>query len=224
MKILVVEDEAMMADFLDRGLTSEGHSITIMHDGIEGYDAALNGNYDIILLDILLPNKTGLEVCAELRSKGVETPIIMLTALDAIPDRIAGLHHGADDYLVKPYAFEELIARMDAVMRRQPKNRVDRKSNILEYGDIIFNRETITITRKGQVLAFTAKEVGILELLLERPGAVVSREHILDKVWGIATDPLTNIVDVYIGKVRRKLQEHGPNAIETVRGFGYRLV
>jgi DNA-binding response OmpR family regulator len=227
MNILVVEDEPLMADFIKRGLTAEGHVITVVHDGHEGQAYAMAGNYDIILLDIMLPGQSGLEVCESLRGAGVATPILMLTALDSVPDRVRGLKQGADDYLVKPYAFDELIARIDAVVRRRTRNRQEGNENggrKLVHGDIVFDRDTLQISRAGHPLSLTAKEIGILELLLDRPGNVVSRERILNSVWGIHADPLTNIVEVYIGRLRRKLQEHGPPAIETVRSFGYRLI
>ena len=227
MNILVVEDEPLMADFIKRGLTAEGHVITVIHDGHEAQAHAMVVNYDIILLDIMLPGQSGLDVCEALRSSGVSTPILMLTALDSVPDRVKGLRQGADDYLVKPYAFDELIARIDAVVRRRTRNREDAvasRSRKMVHGDIEMNRDTMQISRAGHPLSLTAKEIGILELLLERPGNVVSRERILNNVWGIHADPLTNIVEVYIGRLRRKLQEHGPAAIETVRSFGYRLI
>jgi DNA-binding response OmpR family regulator len=223
--ILVVEDEPLMADFIKRGLTAEGHVITVVHDGHEGQAHAMAGNYDIILLDIMLPGQSGLEVCQALRGAGVATPILMLTALDSVPDRVKGLRQGADDYLVKPYAFDELIARIEAVVRRRTRTRQDGAgSRKMTHGDIEFDRDTLQVSRAGNPLSLTAKEIGILELLLERPGNVVSRERILNNVWGIHADPLTNIVEVYIGRLRRKLQQHGPAAIETVRSFGYRLI
>ncbi len=214
-----------MADFLRRGLTAEGHMVTVVADGFEGQGYAMGGDFDLILLDIMLPGKSGLDVCDSLRGSGVSTPILMLTALDSVPDRVKGLRHGADDYLVKPYAFDELLARMDAVMRRRTRAKHENGNpTLMEHGDIRFDRESKQVTRAGNALTLTAKEIGILELLLERPGAVVSRERILNTVWGVNADPLTNIVEVYIGRLRRKLQEHGPSAIETVRSFGYRLL
>jgi DNA-binding response OmpR family regulator len=225
MNILVVEDEPMMADFLRRGLAAEGHLVTVVGDGFEGHGHALGGEFDVILLDIMLPGRSGLEVCEALRGAGVITPVLMLTALDSIPDRVKGLRHGADDYLVKPFAFDELVARIDAVVRRRTRAMHDTgDKRIFLHEDIEFNRETMKAARGGHALKLTAKEINILELLLERPGAVVSRERILSTVWGVQADPLTNIVEVYIGRLRRKLLEYGPPAIETVRSFGYRLI
>ncbi len=225
MRILVVEDEPLMADFLRRGLQAEGHTVTTVGDGHEGQAYGLSGEFDLILMDVSLPGISGLVVCEALRGAGVTTPILMLTARDSIADKVDGLRHGADDYLVKPYAFDELIARIDALMRRQNRAFSGAAINsLLSHGDICFDRETLKVTRAGQALALTAKEIGILELLLTRPGAVVSRERILNSVWGVHADPLTNIVEVYMGRLRRKLNEHGPQVIETVRSFGYRLM
>ena len=223
MNILVVEDERLMADFLRRGLSAEGHMVTVVHTGHEGHGYALAGGFDLILLDWMLPDKNGIEICEALRGAGVSTPILMLTAMDSVADRVTGLRHGADDYLVKPYSFDELVARVDALVRRRSRTRYDGMVQELSHNDISFNKETLKVTRGGHILALTAKEIGILELLLQKPGAVVSRERILNNVWSINADPLTNIVEVYVGRLRRKLQEYGPPVIETVRGFGYRL-
>ena len=148
----------------------------------------------------------------------------MLTARDAVSDRIDGLRRGADDYVVKPYSFDELLARIDALFRRSARPSRSEEERRFKCGDLEFDRDTLEIRRGGARLSLTAKEVGILELLMARPGTVVSRERILNSVWGVHADPLTNVVDVYIGRLRRKLQAHGPPMIETVRGFGYRLV
>jgi DNA-binding response OmpR family regulator len=225
MNILVVEDEPLMADFIKRGLMAEGHVITIVHDGLEAQTHALASNYDVILLDVMLPGQSGLDVCEAIRGAGVATPILMLTALDSVPDRVRGLRQGADDYLIKPYAFDELVARIDALIRRRTSARSEtHTTRVMSHDDIVFDRDTMQVHRGGNPLSLTAKEIGILEMLLERPGSVVSRERILNNVWGIHADPLTNIVEVYIGRLRRKLQAHGPPAIETVRSFGYRLI
>jgi DNA-binding response OmpR family regulator len=214
MNILVVEDEPLMADFLKRGLGAEGHVVTHAKDG-----------YDIILLDVMLPGRSGLDVCEAIRCAGIATPVIILSAMDNVADRIRGLRAGADDYVVKPYSFDELVARIDALIGR--KSRAQYESGprtLLVHGDILLDRDTVRVTRDGNRIDLTAKEFGILELILERPGSVVSRERILNSVWGINADPLTNVVEVYIGRLRRKLDRHGPQAIETVRGFGYRLM
>jgi DNA-binding response OmpR family regulator len=224
MNILVVEDEPLVADFLARGLSAEGHAVQVAVDGPEGHGYALAGGYDIILLDILLPGRSGLEVCEALRGAGITTPILMLTALDAVPDRIEGLRRGADDYVVKPYEFDELLARIDALVRRSARRLKPEEDRRFKSGDLEFDRETMEVRRGGAKLELTAKEIGILELLMTRPGTVVSRERILNSVWGVHADPLTNVVEVYIGRLRRKLEAHGPRMIETRRGFGYRLI
>lgn len=223
MNILIIEDEPLVADFLKRGLTAEGHVTTLAMSGEEGQAYALAGGFDLVLLDVMLPGRSGLAVCEALRGAGVATPILMLTARDAVSDRVEGLRSGADDYMVKPYAFEELVARIDAVARR--RTRIKAQADLRQYvhHDLVFDRDSLTVTRAGQTISLTPKELGILELLITRPGVVVSRERILNSVWGIHADPLTNIVDVYIGRIRRKLALHGPAMIETVRGFGYRL-
>lgn len=223
MNILVVEDEPLVADFLVRGLGAEGHIVQIASDGAEDQGYALAGGYDVIILDVMLPGRSGLDVCEALRGAGVATPILMLTARDAVTDRIEGLRRGADDYVVKPYAFDELLARIDALFRRsvRPSRPADERQ--FRCADLEFDRDTLEVYRAGAKLKLTAKEIGILELLMSRPGSVVSRERILNSVWGVHADPLTNVVDVYIGRLRRKLNAHGPPLIETVRGFGYRL-
>ncbi len=223
MNILVVEDERLMADFLRRGLSAEGHVVTVVHTGNEGHAYALEAGFDLILLDWMLPDKSGIEVCEALRGAGVSTPILMLTAMDTVADRVAGLRNGADDYLIKPYAFDELIARIDALVRRNSRARYDATVQQLVHGDIVFDKETLRVTRGGNPLSLTAKEIGILELLMQKPGTIVSRERILNNVWSINADPLTNIVEVYVGRLRRKLEAFGPPIIETVRSFGYRL-
>lgn len=223
MNILVVEDEPLVADFLVRGLGAEGHVVQAAGDGAEGQAYALAGGYDVILLDVMLPDRSGLEVCEALRGAGVITPILMLTALDSIADRVDGLRSGADDYLVKPYAFDELLARIDALHRRSVRPSRSEEARHFVCGDLTFDRDTMDIRRGRAKLELTAKEIGILELLIARPGSVISRERILNNVWGVHADPLTNVVDVYIGRLRRKLDAHGPPMIETIRGFGYRL-
>jgi DNA-binding response OmpR family regulator len=223
MNILVVEDEPLVADFLVRGLGAEGHVVQIASDGAEGHGYALAGGYDVIILDVMLPGRSGLDICEALRGAGVVTPILMLTARDAVSDRIEGLRRGADDYVVKPYAFDELLARIDALVRRSARPTRPANERHFTCGDLAFDRDTLEIRRAGERISLTAKEIGILELLMSRPGSVVSRERILNNVWGVHADPLTNVVDVYIGRLRRKLNAHGPPLIETVRGFGYRL-
>jgi DNA-binding response OmpR family regulator len=222
--LLVVEDEPRVADFLQRGLRAEGYRVVVAPDGRLALDAAAAERFSAIILDIMLPGELdGREVCQRLRARRDATPILMLTALDAVEDRIEGLRLGADDYMAKPFSFDELLARIAALIRRAagPAGVVAR----LELGDLCFDRETLVVTRGGQRVELTAKELALLELLLSGPGRVFSRERILSNVWGLNEDPLTNIVDVYIGRLRRKLslEALGGPVITTVRGRGYRI-
>ncbi len=224
MKLLLIEDDTRLADIARRGLRAEGYLVEVAADASSGWELAFQKDIDLILLDVMLPDEDGVSLCRRLRGAGVATPVLMLTALDAVADRVGGLRGGADDYLVKPYAFEELLARIEALGRRSSQPISPMQSAIMEYGDLAFDRETMRATRGREAIALTPKEIGILILLLERPGAIVSRERILREVWSTDTDPMTNIVDVYLGRLRRKIAEHGPPMIETVRGFGYRLI
>lgn len=223
MRILLVEDERRVADFIARGLGAEGYSVTLAADGEAGLAAARDGGFDVVVFDVMLPLLSGREAVAALRHAGNHVPVLMLTALDEIDDRVAALREGADDYLAKPFAFDELLARIEALGRRAARWQ-DGNGRQLRAGDLVFDRDKMAVTVAGKPLALTAKERGILELLMRRPGHVLSRERILNTVWGASEDPLTNVVDVYIGRMRRKLLDAGGSAsIETVRGSGYRL-
>lgn len=226
MKLLIIEDEVELAGVLHRGLSKEGSTVTLATDGSTGIELACSVSFDFILLDINLPDRNGFEVCETLREAGVTTPIIMVTARDDVPDRIRGLKSGADDYLAKPFAFEELLARMDAVTRRieRPTVRAGHPDGTITVGDLHFDPRTMTLTRSGTPVQLTVKEMGVLRLLMEAPGSVISRSEILKAVWGIEDDPLTNIVEVYLSRLRRKLHALGPPLVENVRGFGYRLI
>lgn len=225
MKLLLIEDEVELAATLHRGLTQEGCKVTLATDGATGLELARGMTFDFILLDVTLPDMSGFDVCAEIRESGVVTPVIMVTARDEIADRIRGLKGGADDYLPKPFAFEELLARMDAVKRRMSRPQVNpvQADGSLTVGDLHFDPRTMTLTRGGAPVQLTVKEMGVLRLLMESPGTVISRSEILRAVWGIEDDPLTNIVEVYLSRLRRKLHALGPPVVENVRGFGYRL-
>ena len=222
MSILIVEDDERVADFLERGLKAEGYAITAARDGASGYDLALSNSFELMILDLMLPMMHGLEVCQELRAKGKFVPILMLTAMDSLEDKVEGLRLGADDYLTKPFAFDELVARVEALIRRGQSFNV--KPSVLSVGGLSFDRETLDVRRGGRQVELTSKELAILELLMSTPGKVFSRERILSNVWGASVDPLTNVVDVYIGKLRKKI-DGGEDAplIKTVRGRGYRL-
>jgi len=222
MRILIVEDETRIADFLDRGLRAEGHFCVIANDGESGLSLALEGDFELILLDLMLPGIHGHEVCQQLRMNKVNTPLIILSAMDSLEDVIAGLRMGADDYLTKPFSFEELLARIETIMRRN--STIEGEEDIIKAGPLAFDRQSLRFSVGGDEMKMTAKELAIIELLMTNPGTLFSRERILSNVWGLNMDPLTNVVDVYIGKLRKKIDSDTENSmIETVRGLGYRL-
>jgi DNA-binding response OmpR family regulator len=231
MHILVVEDDARVADFLERGLKAEGYKVRVVRDGVSGLEAAREldamlkelDQSGVILLDLMLPKMTGMEVCQTLRASGIMTPILMLTALGAVEDRVTGLRTGADDYLVKPFSFEELLARIEALLRR-PRDQKAPTNRKLTAGGVELDRATMRVTRQGEEIVLTARELALLELFLSSPGRVLSRERILSNVWGVDEDPLTNVVDVYVRRLRAKVDPPGAASfITTVRGLGYRL-
>jgi DNA-binding response OmpR family regulator len=222
MRILIVEDEPRIADFLQRGLRAEGHFCVVANDGESGLSLALGGDFDLLLLDLMLPRMHGHEVCQQLRMKGLKTLIIILTGLDSQDDVVAGLRMGADDYMTKPFSFEELLARMESLVRRS--NEVASEDPLLRAGPLAFDRQSMRFSVAGREIKLTAKELAIIELLMTKPGTLFSRERILSNVWGLNMDPLTNVVDVYIGKLRKKIDHDASKiSIETVRGLGYRL-
>lgn len=222
MNVLLIEDEPRVADFIDRGLRAENHGVTVAPSGSEGIEMAHTGEFDVIVLDLMLPDMHGYDVCARLRNEGDHTPILMLTAMDTLEDKIKGLKIGADDYLPKPFDFDELLARMEALVRRS--HHFAPNSNRLQVADLVLDRDALEVTRGGETIKLTAKELAILELLMGAPGRVFSRTRILNQVWGYSEDPLTNVVDVYIARLRRKIDTDGRQPLlETVRGHGYRL-
>jgi len=226
MAILIVEDDERITQFVKRGLEAEGFLIEVANTGKLGLQFAIQGEYDLVLLDLMLPDLGGLEVCQQLRQQGVTTPILMLTAMDALDDKVAGLRMGADDYLTKPFAFDELIARIQALLRRNSQTQ-GYKAPVVELavGDLTLNRDTREVYRGGQLIELTPKEYALLECLMNTSrGRVLSRSQILAQVWGANADPLTNVVEVYIRSLRKKLDEEFPTPlIKTVRGFGYKL-
>ena len=224
MRVLIVEDDQRVADFLRRGLAAEGHFCVLAHDGNEGLTLAMEGDFDMILLDLMLPGMHGHEVCQQLRMNHVHTPLMILTAMDSVEDVIDGLRLGADDYMTKPFSFDELLARMDSVARRSAQRRTEDAS--LHAGRVTFDRDSLLVEVDGEPVKMTAKEMAILELFMSNPGKLFSRERILNNVWGLNMDPMTNVVDVYIGKLRKKIdrEEDPESMIETVRGLGYRSV
>jgi heavy metal response regulator len=220
MRVLVVEDENSMAQFIRQGLLEQGHVVDVASDGREGLDFALLSKYDVIVLDIMLPIMSGLEMLSELRDQGIKTPILLLTARSKIEDRVHGLDIGADDYLVKPFAFSELLARLRALIRRPPLQ----NEPVLKIADLEMNVAT-HIVRRGRIqIELSPREFALLELLLRHPKQVLSRTQIAQRVWNLDYYTDTNVVDVYIGYLRRKI-DRGFDCplIHTVRGIGYRL-
>jgi DNA-binding response OmpR family regulator len=222
MNLLVVEDDARVSGFLERGLRAAGYGVSLARSGPEGLAMARAGAPGLILLDLMLPGLSGIDLCQTLRAEGRHTPVLMLTAMSALDDRVAGLRLGADDYLTKPFAFEELLARIEALLRRG--RQMQPIATSLCVADLVLDRESMVVTRGGEPLALTAKELAFLELLMSAPGRVFSRERILSNVWGVNEDPLTNVVDVYVKRLRGKIDEgRAMPLLKTVRGFGYRL-
>ena len=220
MRILVVEDERRITAFIKKGLQEENHAVDVAYDGIEALDWASAVDYDLILLDVLLPHKDGIEVCRELRAQGSQVPILMLTARDAIEDRVRGLDSGADDYLIKPFAFPELAARIRALLRRGSEIRTPH----LQVGELVLDTLTRRATRNGQVIELSAREYAVLEFLMRHPGQVLSRTQIVDHVWSYDFMTTSNVVDVYIGYLRRKIDDgFETKLIQTVRGSGYTI-
>jgi heavy metal response regulator len=220
MRILVVEDEQKVARFIQRGLEEEGHAVDVALDGEDGLSKALDGVHDLVVLDIMLPKRDGLSVLRELRNRRIQTPVLLLTARDAVPDRVTGLDAGADDYLVKPFAFDELLARTRALLRRRGGDRLV----VLRAADLTLDPATREVRRAGQKIDLTAKEHALLEYLLRNKGRVLNRSLIAQHVWDYDFDSSTNVIDVYINYLRKKVDaEFTPRLIHTVRGAGYVL-
>ena len=222
MRILVVEDEHKIAGALKRGLEQEAYAVDLAYDSDEGLSSALTDEYDVIVLDRMLPGMIdGADICKEVRANGIRTPIIMLTAKDKIGDRVEGLNSGADDYLVKPFAFEELLARVRALLRR-PQDHV---GNILQLDDLTLDTTTYEVKRAGRKIQLSQREYALLEYLMRNQNRILSKNNIISHVWDYDADILPNTLEVYIGYLRNKIERpfRGPELIHTVRGFGYRL-
>lgn len=219
MRILVVEDDRRLSSIIKRGLVEEGYAVDTVYDGEDGQYFAENTPYDLILLDIMLPKKDGLQVCRELRVKKINTPILMLTARDTVDDKVKGLDSGADDYLVKPFAFNELLARIRALLRRESSTKTPR----LVVGDLQMDTLTRETWFKGNPVELTNKEYVILEYFMRHPNMVISRTMLENHAWDYEFDSMSNLIDVYIRKLRRKIGGDGDSPIQTVRGAGYRL-
>ena len=220
MRILLVEDNRRLNHSIRTSLIEAGYAVDGAFDGVEGEELAELTPYDVIILDIMLPLKDGLEVCRDLRSKRVKTPILMLTARDTVEDRVAGLDSGADDYLVKPFAMEELLARLRALLRRES----DDKSGQLVLADLVLDPATRYVKRAGKPIELTAKEYALLEYFMRNPNRLITREMAETHIWSYDFQATSNVVDVYIRRLRRKIDDpFEPKLFETVRGAGYRL-
>jgi DNA-binding response OmpR family regulator len=220
MRVLVVEDSRRLAGIIKRGLLEEGYAVDSAYDGEEAQYMAETTPFDLIVLDVMLPKKDGLAVCRDLRAKNVNTPILMLTAKDSVEDKVVGLDAGADDYVVKPFAFAELLARLRALLRREVSPKVQK----YEVGDMTLDPLSREVSRDGRRIDLTSKEYAILEYFMRRPNAVVTRTMLGENVWDYEFDGLSNIIDVYIRRLRKKIDRDGEDSlIQTVRGAGYRL-
>jgi DNA-binding response OmpR family regulator len=222
MRLLLIEDDTRVVDFLERGLKAEAYVVVCADNGPEGLAIASERCFSAIILDINLPGMDGFSVCQELRHRGIFTPVLMLTARDTVEDRVRGLRLGGDDYLCKPFAFDELLARLSALIRRADGLRVE--PAVSSVGDLTFDHRARSVRRGDVGIALTAKELAILEILIRSPGSFFSREKLLSMVWGCDVDPLTNIVEVYMARLRKKLNEGGrPPLIQSLRGLGYKI-
>ncbi|MDA8219341.1 MAG: response regulator transcription factor [Dehalococcoidales bacterium] len=220
MRILVVEDEEQLAGILKRGLQEHGYAVDVVHDGEDGLAMAEIGEHDVVILDVMLPGLSGFEVARALRARRVNTPVLMLTARDSVDDRVAGLDSGADDYLVKPFAFRELVARVRALLRREEKAR----DPVLRVADLEVDTVSREVRRARRAVSLTTKEYAVLEYLVRNPNRVLTRTQISEHVWDYDFTAMSNVVDVYIRYLRRKLDDgHQPKLIHTVRGIGYQL-
>lgn len=216
MRILIIEDEHKIANSIKRGLELENYAADVAFDGETGYDLASSEDYDLIILDLMLPKLSGIEICKKLRGENIHTPILILTAKGQVSDKVEGLNSGADDYLVKPFAFEELLARIKALIRR-PK---DSLGSTLNVHDLSLDTLSYEVKRKGKPIQLSAKEFALLEYLLRHPNQVLSKDQIISHVWNYDADILPNTVEVYVGYLRNKV---GSDLIKTVRGFGYKI-
>lgn len=223
MKVLVVEDEPRIAHYLKKGLEQAKYVVDVANTGDDGYDLATRETYDVMVIDRMLPGMSGTELCQQIRSQGIQTPLLFLTAKTAVAERVEGLEAGADDYLGKPFAFTEFLARVKALARRQPLTQPDQSI----AGDLILDRLTTQVTRAGQAIQLSKTEFELLDYLIKHAGQVVSPAQLTEHVWSYDSDVLPNTAQVYIGYLRAKIDKPFPNLpqlIQTVRGFGYRLV
>ena len=224
MNILLVEDETRIADFVARGLKGDGFAVTHAPDGETALEFLKDNSFDVVILDLMLPGISGQDVCRKMRAKNDHTPVLMLSALDETDDRVQGLNVGADDYLPKPFDFEELIARLRALDRRNSRYMADvgESGHILECGRIRFNQESFIVTVDGRAVDLSDKEREMLLMFMLNSQKVLARERILNSVWGADSDPLTNVIDVYVGRLRKKLTLT-KDELKNIRGVGYRF-
>jgi DNA-binding response OmpR family regulator len=219
MQILVVEDERRMAQLLEQTLHEEGHQVVLARDGREGFEIARCSPFDVIVLDVMLPGMDGLAVARKLRERGNQTPVLMLTARDAPADIVNGLNSGADDYLTKPFSLDILLARLRAVSRRGAIPR----PTCLQIADVRLDPASRQVTRGGEVLSLTPREYNLIELLMRNPGRAISRDTILESVWGFGSEVTENTLEVFVRLLRMKVDTRGPKLIHTIRGFGYMM-
>lgn len=223
LRILLIEDDKRISDFVERGLKAEGYAVEVARCGQDAIDIGSDGQFQAIVLDLGLPDINGREVCERLRRHGLDTPILMLTARDTVQDKVTGLRSGADDYMTKPFAFEELLARIEVLVRRR-SGEIKLDSKELQLSDLQLNVDTHEVRRGDTVIDLTPKEFALLECFMRMPGKVLSRTRILEQVWGYSADPLTNVVDVYIRQLRRKIDDDFElKLLKTVRGYGYKM-
>jgi two-component system, OmpR family, response regulator len=221
MRLLVIEDDRSLAEALRRGLTQEGHVVDTVHDGAEGLDLAETGIHDAMIVDVMLPGLDGMTVARRLRENGIHLPVLMLTARDALSDRINGFNAGADDYLTKPFAFEELLVRLRSITRRGTAPITEER---LVVGDLVMDTRSREVTRAGKVIDLPPREYALLEYLMRHPGQALSRTMILDRVWEYGFDSFANVVDAAILRLRKSVDEqYDQTLIQTVRGVGYRI-
>jgi len=221
MRVLVVEDEPRMARLIRQGLEEDAYAVDLVDNGADVLDWVQSAEYDLLLLDILLPGMDGLAVCRQLRAAGYTMPILMLTALGTLPDKVTGLDSGADDYLVKPFAIEELTARLRALLRREQAQ----KSVTLQVADLTLNTATKVAQRGERTIELTAKEYAILEMLMRNPGQVLSRDQLIGHVWNMDYDAESKLIEVYIYNLRKKIDDgFTQKLLQTVRGLGYRMI
>ncbi len=218
--ILLVEDEDKVSSFIKKGLQEHHYHVDVARDGVDGLTHVLQQTYDVIILDVMLPLINGVDLCRQIRQKQTQVPILMLSALGTIDDKVSGLHAGADDYLIKPFHFNELLARIEAMLRR--RNIAETTNHVLNFADLKLDTWDKTAERDGKKIALTAKEYVLLELFLKNPNKLLSREYIMEKVWGLNFDTGTNMVDVYVNYLRNKVQKgFETKIIHTVIGMGY---